>query len=87
MEVRDRKAHAISYYCSSEPFSDKTHAEELAKLLHLQRRLATDPFSDTGDPDVSDDLDRNRYAGASETRDRLLESGSRNTATIGPWNQ
>jgi hypothetical protein len=33
--VRDPKAHAISYYCSAEPFAEKTHFETLAKICNV----------------------------------------------------
>ncbi len=40
--LRDPNAHAISYYCSSEPFPDKTHTHKLTTLDHLLRRVTTD---------------------------------------------
>ena len=63
--VCDPKAHAISYYCSAEPFAEKTHFEALAKIEHLQRHLAAVRSAGIGHRSLSEDLERVVRAGES----------------------
>ena len=54
--VRDGSGHAISYYCTSEPFPAKSHWEASAKLEHLIKHDLARSSSSQGGLSVSEEL-------------------------------